>query len=61
MKSNNNASLFENDVPDAGCSLDKVSEEIKMLEINEAIHDLDAKLTDLEMALKMDNSATNKK
>ncbi len=31
-------------------------DEVKMLEINEAIHDLDARLTSLEIALKMDGT-----
>lgn len=33
-------------------------DEVRMLEINEAIHDLDARLTNLEIALKIDG--TNK-
>lgn len=32
-------------------------DEVKMLEINEAIHDLDARLTNLEIALKIDGNS----
>lgn len=35
---------------------EEISEAMKRLEINEAIHDLDAKLTDLEMALNIGNN-----
>lgn len=53
----------KNDIQETGsgneareCVPGDLGDEMKMLEISEAIHDLDAKLTNLEIALKIDGN-----
>lgn len=48
----NDCSFVENDS-------EKLRDEVRLLEISEAIHDLDGKLTDLEIALNISEQSKN--
>lgn len=52
----NQCEMYANDGVTCADDLSKLNDEIKRLEISEAIHDIDSKLIDLEIALRISES-----